>query len=620
MTDIRTKIVLEGARETQQAIRGLRKEIADTEAASVRGSTSRGAAATKAASDEKKAADTTKSAVEAVEKAKQEARKKTVREHEQGIRREVQAERDGARSRLETIKSFATSAIAVYQSVSQRASTLSGAFGGRGREAMLTENMNLQMQMSRISRDIGVSRRDVQSEITAAARASGIDPSQIAAGLASAGDIGGGAAATAVLRNASAIGRHATAIGTDFGTVAAPLAQALRSGMAEDQIGAFLNQYTGIVTSQNVSPEALSGRLGNAFAGYGTATGATGGDAVLGAMRLQGTLGAAFGGERAVNTEYERVMGMLQDQGFQRRLQGVAGTTGTQGGHVGGLLADPLQTLQAMASSGNLATNQQFARLAGSAEGGASLATLVNAMRRNGGAMQDVLGATGAAGADYTNGVMQDMQGIAGFGNQANQMSNFLENGQQFANYADAMADGVDTLNSKFPGAVEGLDNMSSAIEKVTQALGFMGMAGGGAVVAGGAGGSAAALGGSGATAGVGTALGGGTALGVGAGVVGGALMVNEIVQRGQRNAAAEEQFYAMGGEAGRAERAAAATNAPRTLGFFSPGAGTIQATGGGASGRPVTVALDRASVDTLATNIGARIGTETRRGTPERR
>ena len=614
--EIRTKIVVDGARESQAAIRGLRKEVADAEASANKGRDSRGKFVKQAADAEKAAADTTKAAVEQVEKAKRDASAKTTRETEQNIRKQVESEKAGARSRLQTIQQFATAAISLYQSVSQRASALSGAFGGRSREALLSDNMSNQMQMARLARDTGIRRSELQSGVVSAARASGIDPSQIIAGLAQAGDVGGDAAAAAILRNASTVGRHAMAVGADFGTVASPLAQALRSGMDESQIGTFLNQYTGLVTSQNVSPEALSGRLGAAFSSFGTATGQTGGAAVLGAMRLQGTLGAAFGGgERQIGGQYDRLMGMLQDQGFQRRLQGVAGTTGTQGNHVGGVLADPMQTLQAMANSGRLATGQQFARLAGSTENGQALATLINAMRRGGGAMADVLGASGAAGAAYTSGVMADMQGVAGFGNAANQSANFMEHGQDFAHYADAMADGIDTLNSKFPMAVEGLDNLGGAIERVTQALGFAGMAAGGAAAVGGGAGTAASLGGVGA-AGAGA---GALTAGVGAGVVGGALVLAEGARRVERNAAQEDQFYAMGGEAGRARRAVAAANAPASLGFFgTPGAVPVTSQGGNA--RPATVALDRGSVDTLATAIGARVSGDSRRGPPERR
>lgn len=662
--EIRFKIGVDGARETQQVLQGLRKETVETAKAADAARNRAGAPAASGpsnpASAEAAAATARKRVVAQYEAWRRGEETRTARERDAHLRAGVQAEQRAGQSRLQAIQSFAARAIAAYQTVSQRASALSGAFGGRSREAMLGENMNLQMQMIRFSRDTGIDRRSAQRSVLGAARASGLDPSAVLAGLSTGADIAGDAGGAAITRHASDIARTASALGTDVGTLATPLGQALNRGMDEAAIPRFLNRFAAVATASRIAPEDLSGRLGGAIAQMSTLTGASGEESVLRTMQLQGVVSGAFSGAgRQAGGKYDAVMQMMSDEGFQRRLQRTAGITGTVNGRPGGQLADPLSTLQTMQASGSLVTGEQFARLAGSSEAGQTLQTLIQGMRNpENGAIQDALNANEAQGAEYVNGTMRDFGGVAGFGNQANQMANFVENGQNFATYADNMADSVDTLNSKFPLAVEGLDNLSGGLEKLIALMGGVGLMGGATAAAGG---GAALAGGAGGAGVVGTTLatvgGGSAALGglVAGGVVGGAVMGGMLVNKGIHNAEQDEQFAAMGGEAGRAERAVAAGLARRaqsTVGTAdavpwlptggtgrgggvptvptpppaphaaavapSPNAGFLGAAGGGGS-RPQTVAFDRASMDAFATTIATRMNAAQGRGPTER-
>jgi hypothetical protein len=662
--EIRYKLSIDGARETQQVLQGLRKEAAETQKASDQArarSTASPSGANSAASAEASALNLRKRAVAQYETWRRGEEARTARERDAHMRAGVQQEQRAATSRLQTVREFGTRAIAIYQSVSARASALSGAFGGRSREAMLGENMNFQTSLIRFSRDTGINRAGAQRSVLAAARASGLDPSQILAGLGTGSDIAGDAGGAAMTRHASAIARASSALGTEVGTLATPLGQALNRGMSEDAIPRFLDRFVATATASRMDPEDLSGRLGGAIANMSTLTGASGEDAVLRTMQLQGVVGGAFSGAgRQAGAKVDQVMGMLSDEGFQRRLRRTAGITGTVDNEIGGQLADPLTTLQSMQASGGLVTSDQFERLGGSAENGRTLQTLIQGMRDpSNAAVRDAMGVTAEAGAEYTAGTMRDLQGVAGFGNQGEQMANFIENGQGFATYADAMADSIDTLNSRFPGAVEGVDNLTGALEKMISLLGLAGF--GTSAVAGGAavaGGGAAVAGGGGAVAAAGGVVAGGaaaTAAMVALPLIGTAAVLG---QKGYETHQREQAHAAMGGNVGqivREQEAEAARASARAIGgsgmdWLPSGGGRAPATiapfpqpepaptarqashasgpmaqgfmlggGGGGGSRPTPVVLDRSSSDALANALASRIVAANGRGGTER-
>lgn len=677
MNEIRYKIEVDGARETQQVLQGLRKDAAETTKATNAARQATATAATapggnNAATAEQAVITQRKRAVAQYETWRRGEEARTARERDAHLRAGVRAEQQAATSRMQTIREFGTRALAIYQSVSARASALSGAFGGRSREAMLGENMNFGASLVRFSADTGINRSTAQRSILSAARASGLDPSAVLAGLGAGADVAGDAGGAALTRHATPIARAAAALGTDVSTIAAPLGQALNRGMGEDAIQRFLDRFVATATASKIAPEELSGRLGGAIANMSTLTGAGGEDAVLRTMQLQGVVAGAFSGAgRQAGQKYDQVMGMLGDTGFQRRLQRTTGITGTVDNRPGGVMADPLQTLQTMQASGALVTTEQFARLGGSQENGLALQTLIAGMRNPANAaIQDAMNVSGTAGAAYTNEVMGGLQQVAGYGNQADQMAGFIENGQDFARYADTMADAVDGLNSRFPLATEGVENFTGAMEKMITLLGLGGMgagAAGGAGAAAGLGGGAAAGGGGGViatvTGGV-TAAGAATAAGVAAGAVG----LGMLADRAHTNYVNEQNYQETGGAVGLMERrqaaaleqrqrssvgqgaiswlpggsggsppapghpvavpaphaahvAPASTGGSNAGGFLGGGAPAAAPASGGSNGggRPVAVAFDRASMDAFANTIATRMNAAQGRGESER-
>ncbi len=625
--DVRIRIEAVGGAETSRALAGIRREAEATTNASKRASEL----------PFKPTADVARESARVfadAEEAKRRAMRATTREAETQIRAQVRAEETGARERLRALQSFASAAVSIFQVASARAEGFSGAFGGRSREALLSSTASYRQDLSRVSVNTGVRRSELQRITLSASRASGLDAQSFVRAIAIGQDVGGAPGLAAVRGSLSRIGETSAALGLPPETLASLVGDAASMGMQPNEAGALLDQIAGIVSTNRLDPEALQDRFGPRFRRFAALTGTTGSEATAGTLRLYGSLAAAGYRGRELSTATDEVLRTLDDRGFRRRASRVLGGPIAEGG-TEGVIRDPFDALGRLAASPDLRLRGDVERrlgLDGDRAGG--LYSILESIRRGGGALPDVRGATAADGRRLVDDTMRELSSDRAYGLGARQFADFQEQGQAFYDAASRTAEVWSSLNARMPGTITALGDLAAAASSASSMLGSLSLAFGGTSAGGGV---AAAL------VAAGPAIGAAIVAGMAVAIVGGQL---------RENASREREFYSAGGEAGRTRRMLDArrellarstigtedglggiipaaswafphngdsTRAATIAPFVRPASAWAGGFGGSMPGRPTEVRLSAEAVSALAGAIGESVRGGGARGPSER-